>query len=296
MTKINIKKKQKTLISMSNTALSDKFEDLESCNLNDCKSLKRLRQILHFTQCIAENNDKNKYEIQTSLIEYIENNKYEHLLNDYHHIITKHLNNKDPIVNDKNYQIINDKMTHVIKCDINKCNLYKRNGMDRETNAVKNINNPVDKKGAVIMELLDNIHTHLVHSFDTGYRIRVDMDQKSQPNDNTQDTDEINSQMTTFKFSIDNKRKQLENIRGKDTIQHNKFITNFENESNSNNDEKQINDNKNEIETANNFSFGIKFYYWNWYKNNKDNDPDNRGYKYGDMYIEKKYNNLKEEI
>ena len=45
------------------------------------------------------------------------------------------------------------------------------------------------------------------------------------------------------------------------------------------------------------YSFGSRYYYWKWYKNNIDYDiVYNPGYRYKDWYINKKFDNLKQEI
>eukprot|EP01084_Bolivina_argentea_P270153 459309_1 len=44
------------------------------------------------------------------------------------------------------------------------------------------------------------------------------------------------------------------------------------------------------------YSFGHKYYYWPFYKDLNESDPNNVGYKYSDWYINKKYKCLKDEI
>lgn len=42
--------------------------------------------------------------------------------------------------------------------------------------------------------------------------------------------------------------------------------------------------------------FGIKTYFWDYYKDNTTKDPFNYGYEYKDFYIKQKYDNLKHEV
>ena len=77
-----------------------------SCDsIRKCHSLKRIKSILDYYQCIDTGNDNNNNdEIEKFLEEYIKNNKYKNIINDYHHILLIHLNNPESI---KNYNIIN---------------------------------------------------------------------------------------------------------------------------------------------------------------------------------------------
>eukprot|EP01083_Nonionella_stella_P156610 507381_1 len=284
--------------------------DPESCDVRKCKSVKRLKQILHFMQSLEDQPDQgNNDEIEKSLVEYTDNNQHLDILNDYHHIITNHLTTKDPLQNDQNYQIINEAMTQLITCDIAKCNLYRRNGSDREKEE-KNPDKEEDKKGFILMDILDNIHTHLIHSYDTGYRIKsmtYDQDNAAQSGDDGDDLDTnklcVDATMNSIRNSLDEKRKKLENIRGKDRVHNNKFLTDYQttNTNKQEEDSKESDDDDDSKDDDHNnsidFSFGTKFYYWSWYKNNNDEDRIfHPGDPFAKWYIEPTYGNLKAEI
>ena len=138
--------------------LSGAFHD-KCKSVKQCKSLKRIKIALHFYQFINGNN-KNERDIKRVLLEYIKTNKYTNLINDYHHILIQHLNNKEKHLNEANYLFINSLICKVIDCKISECKLYLRNGRDREQEQRKL---EEEKEDNVYMELLDNMHTYFVH-------------------------------------------------------------------------------------------------------------------------------------
>eukprot|EP01084_Bolivina_argentea_P317258 550053_1 len=167
------------------------FSDDDNCSLKKCNSIKRIRYVLDYYQLINsdENNKNNEYTLQQLLSEYIVNNNYQNLINDYHHLLTKHLNTPNPITNAANYQFINESLGESINCNIIGCKLYERNGRDRqekskETETGHSQNNEKnDSLGLYYMNFLDNIHAFFIHGYDTGFRIKIDANN----NNNTQD-------------------------------------------------------------------------------------------------------------
>ena len=98
-TKSKDNKGTKIIIPTETMTFDDNCDSLEKCI-----SLRRIKQILDFYQFINKNNkDKKDDEIQKLLIQYINDNKYNHLINDFHHILLKHLGKSDDKQNMLNY-------------------------------------------------------------------------------------------------------------------------------------------------------------------------------------------------
>ena len=103
---------------IDNVNTSHTMNDNENCqNVSSCKSVKRLREILHFLFEIENDVNNNKNDVKKLLLKHIEENKYNinHIINDYHHILLKHLNEGKQIKNDRNYEIINKKNDKINK-------------------------------------------------------------------------------------------------------------------------------------------------------------------------------------
>eukprot|EP01084_Bolivina_argentea_P010875 20294_1 len=139
-------------------------------------------------------------------------------LNDYHHIIKNHCD-------DISFENIIDELSKNIKCNIEKCEC-----IDRRSNYENDINN----MDYCIIRVIDSIHQYLIHSYDGGYRFRIDNEYKSNDNIHTSShnvcLNQRISRNTTF----------------------NKFTTNISNNHNTENDI---------------FQFGYRFYYWSKYQN-----------------------------
>ena len=118
-------------------------------------------------------NDIDEYEKEGLLNQYL--SSYQHLINDYQHILLIHLDYADNKINDRNYKIINELITNNIKCDIKNCILYQRNMRNRDTynKNTENNNNAQkhDEKALIFIDILDNLHSFFVHCYDTGFRV-----------------------------------------------------------------------------------------------------------------------------
>ena len=159
-----------------------------NCNnrVNNCQSVRRLIMILDWYKTMRSIHSE--YEMEKLLIEYVDH--YTNLLNDYQHILSKHLN-EDRLTNDDNFLSIHNKISKYMDCpcDVKTCKQYIRmvinvQGKSRantieDTNTDTKDNNSIDKmeehdnKNTVnfYIELLDVIHCYFMHSFDLGLRI-----------------------------------------------------------------------------------------------------------------------------
>eukprot|EP01084_Bolivina_argentea_P076315 138309_1 len=281
--------------SESNAAIETKQETDDRCDSTlQCKCVERIIMVLKFYQMINENsiiNDKHN----ELILEYF--NKYEYLVNDYHHIIVDHLNSSTTCTNNYQFSLLHNEIAKHIKCDVIKCQQYKRYSRNRE-NVEKATNKIKDENVLFYIDLLDNIHCYFVHSYHIGFRIKHNI--KNESKQELQDIDSkqlyYDKQMEQLKAYLSNKRNKLVKIRGLNRIINNKFLTkitsNDENVQDIKNEHDDINtdiDQKISMNTKpkNQYSFGNRYTYWDFYKKRK--------YSYA-LYIREKYSNLKEEL
>eukprot|EP01084_Bolivina_argentea_P295573 508911_1 len=279
-----------------------------AASLNKCTSLKRISQILNFYHEIQQDANNNIYEIEKLMVEYTTNNyTQQDLVSDFHHLLVEHLD-----TNAESYDKINAVITRHISCDISVCKLYDRNGRDRESEH-KNDNEKHDEKGQCIMEILDNIHTYLVHGFDIGFRIKRELN-IVQVNDTQNEETEVqrniiindeelsaihnDKEMKLLQNHLTLKRKELIQRRGADRVQQNKFLTDYQNTDKMEEKKDEMKSIENQVTSQDiSYSFGFKYYYWLYYKNLDEDDVDgNRGHKYCEFYIQPKYDSFKQEI
>ena len=83
------------------------------------------------------------------------------IVDDFHHINDKH---GHEIYNILEYACNNYKFT---KCDVNRCNFASRQFRTNDESAELNVDDAVM---SVYIDLLDSIHFHILHIFDTGFR------------------------------------------------------------------------------------------------------------------------------
>eukprot|EP01084_Bolivina_argentea_P160440 279389_1 len=220
------------------------------CKIDDCAALQRILKHIKFYQPHKKFDDK--------LSKYLM--KHKNAINDYHHILDVHLNIDD----DMQFKLIYDKMIkdEQLRCDINKCSIYKRNNRERENEKIK-----CDENIMVYVDIMDSIHCYFLHSIDTGFRIF---------NNNDYDAKSMKSYLL-------GKRKNLERIRGNARVSKFKFMT----------DTATSKESKTESNVDTNdsqYRFGERINYWNeWFYNEK-----HRNQKF--TKLKKKYDSLKQEL
>eukprot|EP01084_Bolivina_argentea_P309808 535925_1 len=230
-------------------------------DIKSCKSLERLILILNFYDkwLVKKDND--------DLVEYM--SKYKHLMNDYGHILSVHLNNKSSMKNDKTFLFIHNECIKSINCSLNKCSHYERNSRNR----CKEIQLFNDKDVLYYTDILDTIHVYFLHSFDTGFRskIPINSDIKS---DDENNSNIVDKEMIHRSNEIKSRRTSINRVDNNDRLTNNKFVINNE-------DEEEKKTEKDAVE----YSFGQKFYY---------NEKDKNVNKY--WCISLKYIDFKDEI
>ena len=138
-------------------------------------------------------------------------------------------------------------------------------------------------------DLLDQIHSFILHSFDSGMRI------KCGKNDDNDDEKKI-----IFDDNINIIDKDLK-IINENILKSQKDLEKIEMEN------ERLNLHKYDLNTNiykkdAHFNIGYTFYYWDYYKNNNNikqlwfNKNYLSGYKASELYIEPKYDSLKEEL
>eukprot|EP01084_Bolivina_argentea_P000019 44_1 len=250
-----------------------------SHSITDCEPLKRLAVMLKYYQDIHSDNH-----VAEKWYEYISDEKYFNgLLNDYHHILSSHLNAQNQLINTNNYIYIDKLMQTYIKCNVSNCKCIARN--NRNINIV-----------STVVDIADTIHTYFVHGFDIGLRTKITVSdvQEQGDDDKKHNVDAMlyhDQQLSRLKRHLSQKRERFCAL-SKDRVTSSKFMTKvlvheYEEEKNNNSTDNSSHDE---------YSFGNRFYYWKHYKHLKEVDPYNPGYEYRDWYIVKKYDTLKEEM
>eukprot|EP01084_Bolivina_argentea_P053396 98008_1 len=289
--KLKQTKQQNNTIKETNTT---QIQYISVDILNKCKSIQSICNVLQYYETLNNKHKNDEDKICEELIKYIDDNKEsQNIINDYHYILTHYLNKSNPYINEANFEYINTLITQSIHCKLSDCKLYKRNRRDI-ADKTSNKNN-AKAKVLFYVNLLDNIHSYFVHSYDNGCRIRYN--QNSNENSNDVDKKENKEEQKTYLLDKEmEKLKQAQKLqRSKsmhskaattyDRIVNNKFFTNM---NDTQKDEK--------TETLGEYSFGQRYYYWEYYKHNVEKDPFNIGYCYKDWYINPKYNDMKSEI
>ena len=279
----------KTLQSQRNGHI----KSIQNQSMMECKSITTCpcieRTILslkyiHNQDLDIINNSKD----QTTLLEFV-NNKHTNLLNDYHHILFQHEHDIDSIHN-----LLFTKYD-ISPCNINKCEMVKRNlrNRDREEKEKKISDANTNNMDLIFwMDIIDSIHCYLLHIYDYGYRghntTESEHTQKKHISEEIRDDSCVDISFAVLKENILSKRKMLKNMEGSlhriDTHKFNIFTPN--------DDEKIESPHKlnkfgpfsgHNRKTKPDFNFGLKFYYWSYYKSKQE-------------YVEGKYRDIKEEI
>ena len=198
---------------------------MDCSSIKECSYIKNLIEIIDYYKLIQNEYGNDIYKLETIMAKYIKekeekenNNSYMNIINIYHHILTKHLNNTNNNINNDNYQYINDKFSKFLgMCDIYKCNNYNRNGRNREIEKKENIKH--DEYGTIILDILDTIHVYMIHGFDTGFRVK---NKVFYDDNNKLNISKLNKHINTKRISL------ISNRGGnRDIVSNNKFITNL---------------------------------------------------------------------
>ena len=255
-------------------------------SISTCIAIKRIARILGYYALCGDNfSDMNKM---------IMNHNYnKHLLNDYHHILHHHLENKDTKQIGIEFDLIYNEIIHKNKvgaCDIKSCEGFYRNHGSTEKKMIE----VEDEETQFYIEIMDSIHCYFMHSYDIAMRNEMDLDEEDikddktledDPNDDEDDITQspiiVDEKILKLKRKLKQKWDNLNNIISKNV--QNKFYS----------DTQKIK----KMEEQEQYSFGFRYYYWKKFRDNDEMDTGpNRGYKKGDWYIHRKFTSLKAEL
>eukprot|EP01083_Nonionella_stella_P001437 4130_1 len=269
--------------------------------LNDCLCLNIIFDAMQLYQiyCMVQGNNQT---VQEAVYDNIGNHyNSSDLLDDFNHLIFCHGNQFEDICN-----ILTQSVYPQNKCHLAQCEFMRRHHRDRSKIT----------KGEMLLselyfnderiadeQLLDRIHCYYFHAFDTGLRLSnkeksIILDRQYEQNVNeTGDitADYIVSQVDALLRAKKRHREYMPRYHDRKC----RFV--FQEE------EKQ-----NDYIELNEYSYGYRFFYWPYYKNNTHTVDDaidqslsplavgrmdsNLNYTLGDWYIDRKYLDLKEEL
>eukprot|EP01084_Bolivina_argentea_P108232 193426_1 len=255
----------------------------ETCVVEQCVSLIRIRNLLRNHKSNVKTEQKQSFNEK----QHINYNNID-LLNDFNHLLFTHSNDFEDI-----YDALIHQHNERMLCDIKQCLILKRNQRDR---TIDNTQLYVNKYPTYVIQeqLMDKIHCHYFHSFDIGYKftqserqyLQIEKDEKCK------DAEDIKMdysyQIKQIHDLIQSKHELLQCVDGLERLK--------------NKNSKFISANITE------YSYGYRYFYWPFYKNNNNvydkanyyklaHQPEpNQGYLLGDWYIYKKYHNFKQEL
>ena len=135
--------------------------------ISECKTFLRLKFILsnYMAWCLDDEPKTVNNGMYAIINEQLNGNKYDTiaLLNDYHHILFSHHDQMEDVYN---YLQIN--------CKLHFCSAMRRNYRDRhcaQNNRSKIYFNFESAKEVNVIQILDQIHCHFLHSFEIGFDI-----------------------------------------------------------------------------------------------------------------------------
>ena len=260
--------------------------DFIKCNassIKGCKVLKKLVGVLSFYGLMKKEVEKDKELLGSYLKE--SGLSVLSLLDLLGHVMREHVDCKDrKEERDSEFELlcslVSAKMGAV--CDLGLCSVFSRHNRIRSAD--------LESDNLLLFNLLDSVHVLFLHSYDSGYRMSGyggDEDECS----NVEDV--VDLKFLEMKQKVKEIRERVQT-----RISSGKFNTEVDEEKEEKNDEEKEEKKQEEKQLEKvEYSFGKRFYYWEYYKNNKQQDYHyNKGQTYKDCYVEKKFQNIKEEV
>eukprot|EP01084_Bolivina_argentea_P287005 492432_1 len=275
-------------------------DEKKNCELDTCNNLKRLLNIFEIYHTYIEMKQKQRdVEINMNIDDYVYNSTQ--ILNDFHHLLHIHNDQFENI-----HTTFKQKCNSGNPCTIN-CLSLRRNYRDRSFFKTHNADlkqlyfNCQESNDISNQQILDKIHCYYLHSFDIAYKlsttdkmeIRNTIDQKQNETKETDVTNDIvrDTLVLNIGNKVAEKKQKYRDIKELQQLNNDssKFCTIL-------NDESELM-----------YSYGIRFFYWKWYKDNIESfDPvqfneshefeANEGCMLGEFYVETKFKDLKEEL
>eukprot|EP01084_Bolivina_argentea_P305625 527997_1 len=268
-------------------------EDSSNCDLSKCFSLKKILKTLSAYDEFSHQSTSqdNVPEKKLNLDDVLDGKDIISFINDFHHMLTSHENEFEDV-----FEQFAIHRTETAKCTVPNCLMFQRNYRNRKisSNAFEAKTMYFNREvveDVVNQQLFDKVHCHYLHSFQIGYKLCRDDKKKVASNIDNCDLKENESIDRHSNDQIVRSMHQL--IKNKKCNEYNvapsKFVIT---------DERWLK-----------YSVGMKYFYWDYYKNNQERvDPAtkvpfddnyieaNQGFVLQEFYVESKYKNLKEEL
>eukprot|EP01084_Bolivina_argentea_P160743 279882_1 len=256
----------------------DQFEYEPNClNIKYCSSIQNICRALRFYH---ESKD------DESVYDYLEND-YMHLETDFHHILVEHLSEKNPQQNNRNLQKINYMIACNVVCSLDQCIQFARNNRNKDKEP-----HTIDIHHQYCIDLLDNIHVYFLHSYAMGFRVNDSLLQNDMLDDAAKIDDEktndenyastdiktlyIDNAFNKLKTFISSKRRNVKIDRLSD--KQKKYVTKIDIQQPVISVDMQEAKQSPDASSVAQYSFGRRYWYWEWYKCNNDADKYNPGY------------------
>eukprot|EP01083_Nonionella_stella_P144459 451096_1 len=256
----------------------------KDCVVSSCSSLANIIEVLVWYQSLRSS---------STLVPPF---SYKALINDYHHILYHHLSITTKSIRSiqDEYERIYNQMTKYIKhCDGTTCPAFIRNQRDRSFDDEKETNILHDPQITFFMDTLDSIHCYLLHSYHQGMRTKLKYRKRMN----------AKPQKTTVYHTPDTEIKCITAIiaaHNKHDATHwrnhirSKFCTRLPTKLK----KKRVFRSEPKSKAMHmSDHFGFRYYYHAYFRDNAlSDDGPNTGYKMKDMYIARKYCDLKDEM
>eukprot|EP01084_Bolivina_argentea_P280024 478804_1 len=255
----------------------------DDCNLQKCSCLRRICNLLRLYQKTIRNQD-----ISNVYVNIDKTYNETKALNDFNHLLFCHTHQFEDIYN----------MNNKDECNLHKCISLRRNQRDRcrltnEENILLNLY--TDRDNIPSQQLLDRMHCYIFHTFDIGYKLTRKEKQEVVVTEMKNDNNDFDFIASNINKVVEQKRRTYRNVK--------RF--------------HRLNANINKYSSIhasqwNRYSYGFRFFYWSYYKNNSSRYDDaeianryceegvnyepNANSSVGDWYIHNKYYNIKDEL
>eukprot|EP01084_Bolivina_argentea_P305022 526890_1 len=238
---------------------SEKKQDIQ-CEIEECLCLNIITNVLClYNEFIKDKQKQNQHTTDTTnhnnnifnKIYARIGNKYNSvdLLNDYNHLLLNHAEKLEYIYNRLKETIYKKKSCILSKCLLMRRNQRNRSGNERYLYFTDDIDHIVEE------QLLDRIHCHLLHTYDVGYKLTKKEIDKIIDDDTKVDDDVCTDIIVSRIYKlIKSKRKSFDNVKGLERmrVKNTKFVA----------------------DDTNKYSYGYRFFYWDYYKNSQNTYDD----------------------
>ena len=163
----------------SSALFKEAVNDQNCHSPTSCIAVQRItRALLYYEDILCVNGSKQsksqkQMKSRKEWTSFFNDENYKHLLNDYHHILTHHLQQTQITDSNRAFESIHNQiMKYLPSCSATKCAKFRRNRRIRERETLEILNCANDENEYFYVETLDAIHCHFIHSLDIGMRVK----------------------------------------------------------------------------------------------------------------------------